>query len=258
MKFYVLIILCLVQGLTEFLPISSSGHLMIAEKLFGITDNVLLINLFLHLATLFAVVVYYRKIIFELLKKPFQPLTAKLVISTIITVVIAGIYEVFKLGNVLDGFLGYYFLATSVILLVTYLFQKKSVVVKTGEVGYKSAIAVGFMQGIAVLPGISRSGSTIGTLLVCGNDDTKSAEYSFLLSIPVIIGGFVVELIKIDDWSLVLSQVNVLQILFAFVFTFVVALFSIMLTIKLLKKNKFIYFSIYTFVLAIIVLIFLR
>ena len=255
MKLYILIILCIIQGLTEFLPVSSSGHLYIAEKLLKIQDNILLINLFLHLATLLAVVVVYRKIIWELIKRPFQPLTLKLIISTLITIFFAVIYEILNLGKVLDCYVGFYFLITAILLLVTYIFQKKASTITVGEVGYKSAIIVGLSQGFAVLPGISRSGSTISTLVLLGNDETKSSEYSFLLSIPIIIGGFAIELLKAKNLSLVFNEINVGYVVFAFVLTFLVAILSIKLTIKMLKKNKFIYFSIYLFILGIITII---
>lgn len=257
MKFYVLLILCLIQGLTEFLPVSSSGHLLLLENLFGIEDNLLLLNLFLHLSTLLAVIIYYRKIIFGLLKKPFQPLTYKLVLSTAITLVFAVIYEIFDLGAYLDAFYCYYFLVTALLLFVTFLYQKKSISLKVGEISYKDSIIVGAVQGIAVLPGISRSGSTISSLLLLGNDESESAKYSFLLSIPIIVGGFLFEILKIDSWETVFNQINPWYIVFAFFFTFIVAFLSLKLTVKLLKGHKFIYFSIYLFLLGLSVIFFL-
>ena len=256
MKFYILIILCLIQGLTEFLPVSSSGHLMIAEKFFNITNNTLLLNLFLHLATLSAVVFVYRKNIFELIKNPFQSKSLKLIMATIITVIIAGIYEVFDFGKYLDKYLGIYFLITAILLMITHIFQKKVLAIKCGEIGYKSSIVSGLVQGFAVLPGISRSGSTISSLILLGNDESKSSEFSFLLSIPIIVGGFIFELFKIDNYSELVKNINILEIIFAFVFTFIVAIIAIKITVKLLKKNKFIYFSIYLFILSIFVLIY--
>lgn len=257
MKFYILVILCLIQGLTEFLPISSSGHLMLAEELFGIEDNILLLNLFLHFATLLAVIIVYRKVIWNLIKKPFQPLTWKLILATLVTLIFAVCYEIFDLNSKIGVFYGYYFLITAFLLLITYIFQKKSVGVKVGEIGYKNALIVGAVQGLAVLPGISRSGSTISSLLLMGNDETKSSEFSFLLSIPIILGGFLFEILKVDDWSGITTQISFGYLIFALVFTFIVAVLSLKLTIRLLKKHKFIYFSIYLFILGLSVIIFL-
>ena len=254
MKFYVLVVLCVVQGLTEFLPVSSSGHLMLVEQLFGITDNILLINLFLHLSTLCAVIYVYRDVIFSILKKPFQPLTWKILITTLITLVFACVYEILDLNNSIGKFYGYFFLVTALILFLTYLFQKKSSTIKVGDVSYKNSIIVGLVQGCAVLPGISRSGSTISALVLMGNSESKASEYSFLMSIPIIIGGFLFEVIKVENWNSVFLSVSWWYIIFAFVLTFLVSLLSLKLTIKLLKKNKFIYFSIYLFVLGLSVI----
>ena len=257
MSFLVLIVLCLVQGLTEFLPVSSSGHLLLFSQLFGINDNNLLLNLFLHMATLVAVVIVYRKIIWKILKKPFQPLTYKLILSTSITLIFALCYELFNIDAYVTSFYGFCFLITSILLLTAHRFQKQaSVVSANSEINHKSAVLVGFVQGLAVLPGISRSGSTICSLLLSGNTEEKSAEYSFLLSIPIIVGGFIFELIKIDNLASVFAATSPLEIIFAFVFTFAVAFVSLKLTLKLLKKNKFIFFSIYLLFISIFVIIF--
>ncbi len=257
MSFLILIILCLVQGLTEFLPVSSSGHLLLFSQLFGINDNNLLLNLFLHIATLVAVVTHYRKVILKILKKPFQPLTFKLLLSTAITLIFALVYEIFNIDKYVTNIYGFCFLITSILLFVTHKFQKQaSVVTSNPNISYKSATLVGFVQGLAVLPGISRSGSTICSLILAGNDEAKSAEYSFLLSIPIIIGGFIFELIKIDNFGEIFASTSPLKIIFAFVFTFAVALLSLKLTLKVLKKNKFIFFSIYLFLISIFVIIF--
>lgn len=257
MAFWILIILCLVQGLTEFLPVSSSGHLLLFEQIFKIQDNILLINLFLHLASLVAVIIVYRKIIWKIIKKPFQPLTYKLILSTLITLVFAMVYNIFNINKFETHFYGFCFLITSILLFITHRFQQKAGVVKfNNEINTKSAVLVGFVQGLAVLPGISRSGSTICSLVLAGNDESASAEYSFLLSIPIIIGGFILECFKIDNFNTLLSQINIAQIIFAFIFTFIVAILSLKLTIKLLKKNKFIYFSIYLLFISIFVIIF--
>ena len=256
MDFLILCVLCVVQGLTEFLPVSSSGHLLFFEQIFGIKENFLLLNLFLHVATLLAVIIVYRKIIWKLLKHPFQPLTYKLILSTLITLVFALIYEILDLDRIIANFYGFCFIFTSILLFITYIFQKKSSCVNTGEIGVKSAALVGFVQGLAVLPGISRSGSTISSLILAGNDEGKAAEYSFLLSIPIIIGGFLFELIKIIHKNQFSLPTSPILCVVAFFITFLVSILSLKLTLKLLKKNKFIIFSIYTFIIGIIVIVF--
>ena len=237
------------------MPVSSSGHLLFFENIFKVENNLILLNLFLHLATLFAVIIFYRDIIIKLIKKPFQPLTYKLIISTIITVIIALLYEIFNLDNYLSNYYGYFFLITATILLITHLFQKKAVRIKVGEVSYKNSLLAGFVQGIAVLPGISRSGSTISALVLTGNDEKKSAEYSFLLSIPIIIGGFIFEAMKVENWSQIFFEIKPILFFVGFAVTFLVSLLSLKLTVKFLKQNKFIYFSIYLFLLGLFIII---
>ena len=256
MDFIILCVLCVVQGLTEFLPVSSSGHLLFFEQIFGIKENFLFLNLFLHVATLLAVIIVYRKIIWKLLKKPFQPLTYKLVLSTVITVVFALTYEILDLDRIITNFYGFCFIFTSILLFFTFIFQKKSSCVSVGEIGIKSSILVGFVQGLAVLPGISRSGSTISSLILAGNDEEKAAEYSFLLSIPIIIGGFLFELFKIIKNNTFSLPTSPILCVVAFLITFFVSLLSLKITLKLLKKNKFIIFSIYTLIIGIIVIVF--
>ncbi len=257
MSFLVLCLLCLVQGISEFLPISSSGHLLFIEQIFKVEGDLMMLNLFLHVATLCAVVLVYRKTIWKLLKKPFQPLTYKLMFSTAITLVFAFLYNCLELDRFGFKIYGFCFLITALLLFVTYMFQKKSLVVQAGDISIKSSVVVGIMQGFAVFPGLSRSGSTISSLILCGNDEKKSSEYSFLLSLPIILGGFVLELISLiknGGTGNAFASIGVWQCLFAFVLTFVVAVASLKITLKLLKNNKFIYFSIYLFALGLFVL----
>ncbi len=259
MEFWVLILLCIVQGLTEFLPVSSSGHLLLVEQLCGVEGELLMLNLFLHVATLCAVVLVYRKVVWKLLKNPFQPLTYKLLLSTLLTVVLAVCYKKLNLEGSSFQIYGFCFLITSALLFATYKFQKQASVVSYGEVSTKSAVVCGVMQGLAVLPGLSRSGSTISSLIWCGNDENKAAEFSFLLSIPVIVGGFVIEffdLVKTGGKGNAFASIGLWQCLFAFVVTFVVAITSLQLTLKLLKNNKFIYFSIYLLCLGLFVVVY--
>ena len=253
MSIVVLLVLCVVQGLTEFLPVSSSGHLLFFEQLFGITDNLLFINLFLHMATLFAVIVVYRKAVWKLIKKPFQPLAYKLVLSTLITVVYAVIYRIFDIDAFATRFYFVCFFVTAGLLFAVYKFQKNGSIIKTGGITIKDAVVVGLVQGLAVLPGISRSGSTISALMLLGNDETESAEYSFLLSIPIIVGGFVVELFEVESFESVFVGFNVWWALLAFVITFVIALLALKLTIKFLKEKKFKWFAIYMLAMGLIV-----
>ena len=247
-----LILLCIVQGVTEFLPVSSSGHLLFVEQLFGITENLMILNLFLHVATLLAVVVVYRKIIWNLLKKPFQPYTYKLIIATLCSVLLAFGYKFSGVDSIVTKIYPFGFLITSILLFACHKVQRHNIGFSENEISYKNSVLVGVVQGIAVVPGISRSGSTISSLILTGNDEKKASEFSFLLSIPIIIGGFVLELLQIkNDFISVNFQAFYVYIL-AFVLTFIVSIIALKITIKLLKKHKFIVFSVYTFLMFIV------
>lgn len=250
-----LILLCVIQGLTEFLPVSSSGHLLLVERLFGVESSVLALNLFLHMATLLAVVIEYRKTILKLIKKPFQPLTYKLFLTTAITVCFALVYKFCNIEMFANKIFGLFFIFTAIILYLNDLFYKKSAIVSANEVSYKSAIVAGVVQGLAVFPGLSRSGSTISALNFMGNDSEASAEYSFLMSIPIIIGGFVLELFSLKTSDNIFGNLTIFQYLFSFLLTFFVSFLSLKATIKLLKKNKFIYFAIYLVIIGVISLV---
>lgn len=254
MSFLILCLLCIVQGLTEFLPISSSGHLTLIEQIFNVQTDMLLLNLFLHLASLLAVIIFYRKIILNLIKKPFQPLTYKLIISSIFTFVFAYAYKYFDINSYVFNIYGFCFLITAIILYLCHKFQKNAVLLKKTEPSYTDSLLVGLVQGLAVIPGISRSGSTIASLIFLKNDEGRAAEYSFLLSIPVILGGFIFELFEVENFSKLFIDINIWQYVFAFILTFLVAFLSLKLTVKMLKNQKFIYFSAYLLIISIIVL----
>ena len=256
MSIWALIVLCVVQGFTEFLPISSSGHLLFFEQIFGITENTMLLNLFLHIATLLAVLIVYRKVVWKLLKKPFQPYTFKLILATLFSVILAFIYKFLELDRFSTKIYPFAFLVTSILLLVCHLYQKHAVVLKQSQINYKSSVIVGFVQGIAVIPGLSRSGSTISSLILLGNDETKASEFSFLLSIPIIVGGFILELIELNNINVILQEISLLSYIFAFLLTFAVSMIALKLTIRFLKKQKFIVFSVYTFLMFVVTFVF--
>ena len=256
MSLWILLILCVVQGLTEFLPVSSSGHLLFFEQVFGVTENLMFLNLFLHLATLLAVVIVYRKTILNLIKKPFQAYTYKLILATLFSVILAFVYEFSGVDKVITKIYPFAFLLTSILLFMCHLFQKKAVAFNTNEISVKNSIIVGIVQGFAVVPGLSRSGSTISSLILTGNDEKSSAEFSFLLSIPIIVGGFVLELIQLNKSGLSFESVSIGSYFLAFLLTFIDALIALKITLKILKNHKFIIFSIYTFVMFIVTFVF--
>jgi len=242
------LILGILQGLTEFLPISSSGHLLLFENLLGIKNGDMFFNVLLHLASLLAVVIFFWKDVVELIKKPFSDKMKILFISTIPTIVIAIIIKYSFNDYELNAFLGFGFLISAILLLITYCLNRKENFINI-EVNKKKGFIIGLVQGIAVLPGISRSGSTICAGLLQGVKREECAKFSFLLSIPVILGATILETyegIKIGFYN-----INVLSCIIGFLASFVVALFSIKLMLNVVKKGNWIWFSIYLFVLSI-------
>jgi|AGTN01.2.fsa_nt_gi Uncharacterized bacitracin resistance protein len=186
------IALGIVQGLTEFLPVSSSGHLVLLQKIFGTaalegaTDSWLLFfDTMLHLGTLLAVVIAMWKDILGLFKKPFSTLLY-LIIATIPAVVFTLLFKDFIEASFGGRYLGFEFLITALLLIVSELIAKR--VGNRRELGAGSATVMGFMQAVAILPGISRSGATISGGLACGVERQRVARFAFLMSIPAIIG----------------------------------------------------------------------
>ena len=250
MSIFVAIILGIVQGLTEFLPISSSGHLVLLEKVFGIKSNLIFLNVILHLGTLFAVIVYYRKRLWGYLKKPFQKEVWYLVLATIPTVVIFLIFRKF----IEDSFGGEYlvlgFLVTAIILIIcNWIISHKT---NYRKFDYKTAIVMGVFQGLAIMPGISRSGSTITSGVIMGNKKSEVADFSFLMSIPVIFASLIFELFKLKGESL---AIGVLPLIFGFIFSFIFGLIAIKWMLNLIAKAQFYWFSIYLVILSLILLL---
>jgi undecaprenyl-diphosphatase len=240
------LILGLIQGLTEFLPVSSSGHLAFAESL-GVGSPDLCTNLLLHVATLAAVVAAYRKQIAELLKHPLSDKGKFILTATIPTGVIAAAIRYFFEQE--TRYLPFCFALTSVILLLPKIIKPRNNGLYEKN-SLRKAVIVGAAQGIACLNGVSRSGSTVVALRLCGAEKEESAEMSFLLSIPVIVGSALVE---------ILTNRQKLQIgggvILAMFVAFIVGFFAIKAFSAIMKKDRLHWFSIYTFAMAIAVFV---
>lgn len=254
MEIIKIIFLGIIQGLTEFLPISSSGHLVIFQYLMGINSEGLILEVFLHFGTLIPVLFIFRKDIIDilLLKKEKRHLTWLIFVGIIPTGLMGYFLEDFfeKLfASVLT--VGYMLLITGLLL---YLAERMGKVTKSlSEMKSHNAIIVGIAQGLAIIPGISRSGSTIVAALFQGLDREIAARYSFLLSIPVIFGA---GLLKIHDlitvgtgslsWGLILTGV-IASALAGYV--------AIKYLLYVLKKGSLIIFSYYCWLLGILIIV---
>ena len=179
----------IVQGVTEFLPVSSSGHLTLLAK-FGVMPTSLFYNLALHLATLAAVLLSTRKEIAEILRHPINGDGKYILIASIPTVGIAFLFKALSPELLTGRLLGFGFLLTAGLLFLTETVGRDS---KGRMLDAKISFLTGVMQGVAVLPGVSRSGATLAALRSSGVEGERAATFSFLVSVPVIVGGFLLE-----------------------------------------------------------------
>jgi undecaprenyl-diphosphatase len=253
------ILLGIIQGLTEFLPVSSSGHLVLFQKIFGIEEPALLFDTMLHAGTLVAVFVVLWKDIWAILKKPLQPLTAYLILATIPTVIFALIFRKQIEGAFETGeFLGFCFLITSALLLTAEFLSKrvsnKASLKKDGEMNWLDAAVVGIMQAIAIIPGVSRSGATLSGALSRGLDRGFAARFSFLLSIPAILGAVVFHskgLLKAEELS---GGIGVVQMVAGTITAAIVGFFAVKLMLKIVREKSLFGFAVYTGILGLLVL----
>jgi len=186
------LVLGLVQGLTEFLPISSSGHLVLTQEVLGIHAPGAAIEIAVHIGTLLSVLTYYRRDVVEIVRDVFRggP-TARLgwmVVVGTLPAVAVGLFLKDHIESIFDSprWAAGGLLVTGVVLLLTAKARRRP-----GDPGFGYALIVGCAQAIAILPGISRSGSTIGAAMFLGDDPVRAARFSFLLSIPAILGASV-------------------------------------------------------------------
>ncbi len=257
------------QGIAEFLPISSSGHLAVAKELLHLRDVPMFYDIILHIATLLAIFIVYWKTIWRLITTAvrfiFRKTTeadksdlnfiAAVLIATCFTAVIG-----FALKDLVENLpvkiISLLFIVTGILLLVCDKFAENKTAVasvavenKNTTIKLRSAVIVGIVQGLAVFPGISRSGSTISAGLLCGIRRSRIAEFSFILSIPSILGAFSLELVGSQSVPL---NVGIGELAVGFIAALLTGIISLKLLTKLLQKAKLKVFSFYLIPLGII------
>lgn len=271
MSFLIIVLLAIVQGVTEFLPISSSGHLLLFYKIFNIESGTLFVSILLHVATFFSIIVYYRKELWEYLKNFKSKTTIKFIITTLATIIIVLLFKKFLIGAYSGSILIWCFIITSIMLFVAEQISSchkyTNILTKTNNnmtnsftfsfnsINYLKAGVIGIVQGFAVLPGISRSGSTIATALILGVDKKESADYSFIISLPIVVASLVFEIAEFVKTPEVIPF-SVFEMVVGFIIAFVVGYLSIKLLLKLIKKQRLTFFSFYLLFLCIAMLIF--
>lgn len=239
------IILALIQAITEFLPISSDGHLALASNILGKPN--LFFMTFLHLASLFAVVIFTRKEIADILK--FNKQSWKLIKYILIGIIPAALVGFF-LNDLIEGTLasflliGIFFFFTGIIVFSTkFIKQPKKPILLSN----KSAFSIGLMQALALLPGVSRSGMTISTAMFFGINKEKAVKFSFLMFIPLAVGAFILEAIK---YSKEVISIPALTLGVSFIICFFFSLLFLNILNYIVKNNKFWVFGIYCFVIG--------
>ena len=263
------ILLGAIQGLTELIPVSSSGHLVLFQKIFGVSEPALFFDTMVHAGTLAAVVVVLWKDIWAILKKLNQPLTLYLIIATVPAVFAALAFRkpleaAFETG----GFLGFAFLATSALLVIAELLAKRAGSMpgkKAGEMNWLDSLIIGIMQAVAIIPGVSRSGATLSGALSRRLDRDFAARFSFLLSIPAILGALVLQFAKLAKGGaadggtavggIAIDGIGAAAIIAGTVTAAVVGFFAVRLMLKIVREKTLWGFAIYTGVLGLLVLL---
>lgn len=245
------IVLGIVQGLTEFLPVSSSGHLVLLHNVFGMSEPQLFFDTMLHLGTLVAVVIVMWKSIVDIFKNFFSKMTLLLIVATIPAVLATLLFGDFFEGAFTGTYLGYGFLLTACVLTLSEKISDR--VNRKREIGMGSTITMGVMQAVAIFPGVSRAGSTIAGGLVSGIDRRQAASFSFLMSIPAILGSVVLQGAKIVSDSAINAEL--LPTIVGAVCAAISGYFAIRFMLALISKKRLYGFAIYVAVLGIFVLL---
>ena len=250
------IILGIIQGLTEFLPVSSSGHLELGKAILGanaLPEESLLFTVVLHFATALSTLIVFRKDVWEILKGLFQfkwneetQFSLKIVISMIPAALVG-----FFLEDFLEVFFDGAIIIVGIMLIITAILLYLADLAKTTDKGvsYRSAFVIGMAQAVAILPGISRSGATISAAVLLGVDKTKSARFSFLMVVPLIMGKMAKDLLS-GDVNFVGDQAIAMGA--GFVAAFVAGLAACTWMIKLVRQSKLSYFAIYCLIIGLI------
>lgn len=239
-----IIILSIVQGICEWFPISSSGHLFLIRKILGFNLNINF-DIFLHFSSLFVIVIFFRKDIINVIKGFFtfdkNNENFKLTLHIISASFLTGVIGFFlKDKNFLENkyAVSFGFLFTTILL---FLSGKKG----EKKIDFKSSLLIGFFQGIALIPGISRSGATISISKIYGIESKEAFNFSFLIAIPAIIGAILVKLNEIKN-------IRLDFIIVGFLISFIVSILTLYLLKKVFIKDKFKYFCIYTFIVFLL------
>jgi undecaprenyl-diphosphatase len=262
MSWFEALILGLIQGLTEYLPVSSSGHLAIGQALFGMNDGAdnLMFTVAVHVATVLSTVVILWSEIDWVLKGLFKFKMndeTKYVLNIIVSMIPVGVVGLLFKDQVEEIFgsgllvVGCCLLITAALLTFSYYAKPR----QKEHISMKDAFIIGIAQAIAVLPGVSRSGSTIATGLLLGNKKESLAQFSFLMVIPPILGEALLDVLKMMKGENVMGGIETLPLMVGFVAAFLAGCVACKWMISIVKRGKLIYFGIYCAIVGVVTII---
>lgn len=249
------IILGIIQGITEFLPVSSSGHLALGQLMLGFEhlDQYIIFDLVCHLGTLFAIFLVFSDQIVCAFKTNRIRLI-QLFLAMLPLFPLAFLIKPIKAMFNQPEYLGYFFLFTAFVLYMGIRFGSQATEETLHRRRWRDALTIGFFQAVAIFPGISRSGSTISAARVLGWSSQDALVFSFLLAIPTILGAIAFELLELirHPQAASVANINFVAYFFGFITSFVVGYLSLLLLMRLAIKNKFMYFVWYCLIIGII------
>ncbi|MBS2968532.1 undecaprenyl-diphosphate phosphatase [Metabacillus sp. KIGAM252] len=240
-------ILGFIQGLTEFLPISSTGHLYLGRKIFGLQDAGLFLDTMLHIGTFIALIVFYKDILWKLAKRPFSKLVFLLAAGTIPAVIAGLLFKDFFDGISKTGMtIGWEFIFTALCLLFADRVKKGAR--KLDDLTFSDALWIGSFQALAIFPAVSRSGLTIAGALMRGIDKETAAYFSFLLSIPAVFGALLFQLKDLAEYTG--PSIGFPAMLIATIASAIFGYLAVAFMINFVKNHSLKWFALYVLVLG--------
>jgi undecaprenyl-diphosphatase len=254
MEIWQAILLGAVQGFAEFLPISSSGHLMLVQRIMGITENAFFYSVVMHLGTLIPVIIVLWKSILNLFTNRFKPMLTLIIASIpagLVGVMSMAFFDLDELFINYPFLLSITFLITAVLMLVSNILSKKEMV---NPINNKTAFIMGLGQGFGVIPGISRSGSTLTAGNIAGVKREENASFTFLMSVPIIVFAVLSEGYKSISEGTILSS-DIVPLILGLITSAVCGYIAIKTMLAIIKKANYKYFVVYLVLISIVNLI---
>jgi undecaprenyl-diphosphatase len=233
----------IVQGITEFFPISSSGHLAILHSLFGFKEPMLAFDVFLHFGTLVSIVIFFRKDIINILRKDSR-LLKFIILGSIPTFIIGILFkDMVEPLFAAPRLVGYFLVLTGIfLLLASFSAMYWKMIRRSRPLGTINSLIIGIAQGISVLPGISRSGATIGTGLIAGLNEEVALKFSFLMALPAVLGA---NMLKAGQICGNLVSIGAVSFIAGGLAAMLTGFFAIKFLFVIVRKNMFFLFGVY-------------